>query len=52
MTAGIYTGGGQGLPRASPAPLVHIEDAASTLTFTQTTVIITVTGTPDLYTLK
>ena len=35
MRAGIYTGGGQGLPQVSPAPLVHIEDAVGTLTFTQ-----------------
>ena len=33
MRAGVYTGGGQGLPKASPAP--HIEDVAGTLTFTQ-----------------
>ena len=39
MRAGVYTGGGQGLPQASPAPLVHIEDAAGTLTFTQVTVV-------------
>ena len=35
MKAGVYTGDGQGLPQTSPALLVHIEDAASTLTFTQ-----------------
>ena len=35
MRAGVYTGGGQGLPQASPAPLVHIEDVAGMLTFTQ-----------------
>ena len=35
MRAGVYTGGGQSLPQASPVPLVHIEDAAGTLTFTQ-----------------
>ena len=39
MRAGVYTGDGQGLPQAGPAPLVHIEDAAGTLTFTQVTVI-------------
>ena len=50
MRAGVYTGGGQGLPQASPAPLVHIEDAAGTLTFTQATVTITVTVTPGSYT--
>ena len=33
--AHIYTTGGQGLPQATPAPLVHIEEAAGTLTFTQ-----------------
>ena len=38
MRAGVYTGSGQGLPQAGPAPLVHIEDAAGTLTFTQVTV--------------
>ena len=32
MRAGVYTEGGQGLPQASPTPLVHIEDAAGTLT--------------------
>ena len=55
MRAGVYTGGGQGLPQASPAPLVHIEDAAGTLTFTQATLTITVTPgsyTTHRYTLK
>ena len=37
MRGGVYTGGGQGQPQAGPAPLVHIEDAAYTLTFTQVT---------------
>ena len=37
MRTGVYTGGGQGLPQASPAPLIHIEDTAGTLTFTQVT---------------
>ena len=32
---GVFTGGSQGLPQAGPAPLVHIEDAAGTLAFTQ-----------------
>ena len=43
MRTGVFTGGGQGLPQASPAPLVHIEDAAGTLAFMQVTVTITVT---------
>ena len=30
MRASVYTGGHQGLPQASPAPLVHVEDAAGT----------------------
>ena len=47
MGAGIYTPGGQGLPQASPAPLVHIEDAAGTITFTQSHQVVTLpTGTP------
>ena len=33
MRAGVYTRDGQSLPQAGPAPLVHIEDVASTLTF-------------------
>ena len=37
MRAGVYTGDGQGLPQASPAPLVHSEDTAGTLAFTQVT---------------
>ena len=37
MRTGVYMGGGQGLPQASPAPLVHIEDTAGTLAFTQVT---------------
>ena len=37
MRTDVYTGDGQGLPQASPAPLVHIEEAAGTLTFTQVT---------------
>ena len=41
MRAGVYTEAGQGLPQATPAPLVHIEDAAGTLTFTQAIVTIT-----------
>ena len=55
MRAGVYTGGGHSLPQASPAPLVHIEDAAGTLTFAQATVTKTVTPssyTTDRYTLK
>ena len=35
-----YTGGDQGLPQAGPAPLVHIEDAAGTLAFTQVIVVM------------
>ena len=35
MRAGVYTGGGQGLPEANPVPLAHIEDVAGTFTFTQ-----------------
>ena len=35
MRAGVYTGRSQGLPQAGPTPLVHIEVAAGTLTFTQ-----------------
>ena len=47
MRAGVYTGGGQGLPQASPAPLVHIEDAAGTITFTQSHQVVTLpTATP------
>ena len=37
MRTDVYTGGGQGLPQASPAPLVHIEDTAGILAFTQVT---------------
>ena len=37
MRTGVYTGGGQGLPQASPAPLVHIEDTAGTLALTEVT---------------
>ena len=37
MRTGIYTGDGQGLSQVSPAPLVHIEDTAGTLAFTQVT---------------
>ena len=35
MRASAYTGGGEDLPQASPAPLVHIEDAAEMLAFIQ-----------------
>ena len=38
MRAGVYTGDGQGVPQAAPAPLLHIEDAAGTLAFKQVTV--------------
>ena len=40
MRAGFYTGGGQGLPQVGLAQLVHIEDAAGTLAFTQVIVIM------------
>ena len=39
MSTGVHTGDGQGLPQAGPAPLIHIEDAAGTLTFTQVTAV-------------
>ena len=35
MRAGVYTGGSQGLPQASPTPLIHMKVAAGTLAFTQ-----------------
>ena len=37
MRTSVDTRGGQGLPQASPAPLVHIEETAGTLAFTQVT---------------
>ena len=37
MRISVNTGGGQGLPEASPIPLVHIEDTVGTLEFTQVT---------------
>ena len=37
MRIGVYTGGGQGLPQASPVLLAHIEDTIGTLAFTQVT---------------
>ena len=39
MRAGVYSGDGQGLPQVGPALLVHIEDVAGTLAFTQVTVV-------------
>ena len=47
MKVDVYIGDGQGLPQASMAPLVHIEDVAGTLIFTQAIVTIT----PGSYTV-